>query len=371
MERSLAHIEKIDWIKPIEGADKIELCGVLGWQCVIAKKDNFKVGDTIVYIEVDSVVPEVSQFEFLRDRKFRVRTIKLRGELSQGLVIPVPKDLTKRTIGLDVTDALGITKYMSPSEKEEADREERSRLYERNRLKKFMLRYSWYRRIFLSRKQKEGFPYWVSKTDEERIQNMPHVLEQFADELVYVTEKIDGQSATFTGKMVPQFGGYVGRLLPKKFKFFVCSRNLTTNDKNTLYWKIAERYNIENILKENPTLTIQGEQNDTKVQGNKYCFKEPVFHVFNIIDHEKNYQYDIYEMKAFCDKYGLKTVPIIATGIPLRSVGESVHLVIEASKSTSAIAPIYREGIVVRCIKNGKKILSFKCINPDFLLEYE
>jgi hypothetical protein len=371
MERSLAHIEKIDWIKPIEGADKIELCGVLGWQCVIAKKDNFKVGDTIIYIEVDSVVPEVSQFEFLRDRKFRVRTIKLKGELSQGLVIPVPKDLTKRTIGLDVTDALGITKYMSPSEKEEADREERSRLYERNKLKKFMLRYSWYRRIFLSRKQKEGFPYWVSKTDEERIQNMPRVLEQFADELVYVTEKIDGQSATFTGKMVPQFGGYIGRLLPKKFKFVVCSRNLTTNDKNTLYWKIAERYNIVNILKENPTLTIQGEQNDTKVQGNKYGFREPVFNVFNIIDHEKNYHFNIQEIEEFCFKNGLNVVPVIADGITLSSIGKTVPSVIEMSKGQSKLANIQREGIVVRCVKDGKKILSFKCINPDFLLKYE
>lgn len=371
MERSLAHIEKIDWIKPIEGADKIELCGVLGWQCVIAKKDNFKVGDVVVYIEVDSLLPEVSQFEFLRDRKFRVRTIKLRGEISQGLVIPIPKEVSTRKIGSDVTSDLGITKYMSPPEKEEADREERSRLYERNKLKKFMLRYSWYRSLFLSRKQKEGFPYWVSKTDEERIQNIPGVLDQFAYELVYVTEKIDGQSATFTGKMVPRFSGYIGKLFPKKFQFVVCSRNFTTNDRNSLYWKVAVKYNIENILKENPTLTIQGEQNDTKVQGNKYGFKEPELHVFNIIDHEKNYQYNIFEMKAFCDKYGLKTVPIIATSLPLCHVGESVPMVIEASKHTSAIAPIHREGIVVRCVKNGKKILSFKCINPDFLLKYE
>lgn len=371
MERSLAHIEKIEWIRPIDGADKIELCGVLGWQCVIAKKDGFRVGQSVIYIEIDSVVPDIPQFEFLRDRKFRVRTIKLKGQLSQGLIIPIPESLVIRAIGMDVTDTLGITKYLTPSEREEEDQITRRALNDKNKLKKFMMRYSWFRSLFLSRNKKSGFPYWVSKTDEERIQNMPRVLEQYADELVYVTEKIDGQSATFTGKKVPQFGGYIGRLLPKKFQFVVCSRNLTTNDKNNLYWKVAKKYNIENILRENPTLTIQGEQNDTKVQGNKYGFKEPVLHVFNIIDHEKDYQYDVFEMKAFCDKYGLKTVPVIATALPLRNVGESVPMVIEASKFTSAIAPIHREGIVVRCVKNGKKILSFKCINPDFLLKYE
>ena len=89
MERKLAHIEKIEWIKPIDGADQIEICGVLGWQCVIAKKDNFRVGDIVVYVEVDSVMPERLEFEFLRNRKFRIRTIKLRGQISQGLVLPI------------------------------------------------------------------------------------------------------------------------------------------------------------------------------------------------------------------------------------------------------------------------------------------
>lgn len=88
-KRSLAHIEKIVDIKPISGADQIEMCQVLGWECVIAKKDNFKVGDLVVYIEVDSIVPEKPEFEFLRDRKFRVKTIKLRKQISQGLVLPL------------------------------------------------------------------------------------------------------------------------------------------------------------------------------------------------------------------------------------------------------------------------------------------
>lgn len=87
-ERKLAHIETIAEIKPIEGADKIELAYVLGWQCVV-KKGEFKVGDKIIYVEVDSVMPERPEFEFLRDRKFKIKTIKLKGQVSMGLILPL------------------------------------------------------------------------------------------------------------------------------------------------------------------------------------------------------------------------------------------------------------------------------------------
>ena len=373
-ERKLAHVEKIEWIKPIEGADKIVLCGVLGWQCVIAKKDGFKEGDKVIYIEIDSIVPDIPEFEFLRDRKFRVKTIKLKGELSQGLVVPLSILGKNRPISLeigdDVTDLVGITKYLSPSEQEEIKAEIRKIATEKNRLKKFLMRYSWFRKLNLSRKQKSGFPYWVSKTDEERIQNMPRVLTDFANEAVYATEKIDGQSATFTGKMVPRFNGFLGKMFPKKFLFVVCSRNLTTNDRGSLYWRVAKKYNLEKILRENPKLTIQGEQIDTKVQGNKYKVTEPKLYVFNVIDHENKYQYNYEEMLNFCNKYGLRIVPYLFDG-QLSNIGATVNEVVEYSKGRSILLDIPREGIVVRSIKNGKKVFSFKCINPDFLLKFD
>lgn len=389
-ERKLAHIEVIKNLRPIEGADRIEVAEVLGWECVV-KKGEFKVGDLIIYVEVDSIMPEKPEFEFLRDRKFRVKTIKLRKQISQGLVLPLstlgPSEAIDRIdendIGLDVTELLGITKYLSPSEIAEQEVIERRIRNDKNKLRKFMMRYSWFRKLFLSRKKKSGFPYWVSKTDEERIQNMPQVLEQFKDKEVYVTEKIDYQSATFTGKMVPRFSGKLGELIPiKKYQFVICSRNMTTNDKNSLYWQIAKKYNIEQILKENPTLTIQGEQGDTKVQGNKYGIKEPTMWVFNIIDHEKNYHYDYFEMKNFCDKYKLPTVPILyhkfesdkiivnRVHYTLSELGSTVQELVEFSKGKSVLADIPREGIVVRCIENGRKLLSFKVINPEFLLQY-
>ncbi|MGL5749427.1 MAG: RNA ligase family protein [Paraclostridium sp.] len=367
MERSLAHIEIITDLSPIKGADKIEVATVLGWQCVV-KKEEFKVGQKIIYIEVDSVLPDKPEYEFLRDRKFRIKTIKLKGQISQGLVIPLPINWDTKSVGLDVTKDLGIIKYLSPSEKEESRKID----IESSRLKKFMMRYSWFRRIFLSRKQKEGFPYWVSKTDEERIQNIPSILETFKDVDVYVTEKIDYQSATFTGKMIPKFNGLLGKLFPlKEYKFIVCSRNLQNNNKNSLYWKIAQKYNIEQILKENPNLTIQGEQGDTTVQGNKYELNSPHMWVFNIIDHEKNYHFDRDEMVQFCSKYSLDIVPLLYKR-KLGECGNSVEELVNFSKGKSLInSKINREGIVIRCIENGKKILSFKVINPDFLLTYE
>jgi hypothetical protein len=215
-ERKLATIQKISELKPIEGADKIEVALMenLGWECVV-KKREFQVGDKIIYCEVDSVMPEKPEYEFLRDRKFRIRTIKLKGQVSQGLILPLTVlpgsdwDIGKNC-GIDVTELLGVTKYLSPSERTEIEQLENSIKLEKSKLKKFLLRYSFFRKLFLSRSQKQGFPYWVSKTDEERIQSIPHVLEQFKDKQIYVTEKIDYQSGTWTGKMVPRFNNCFG-----------------------------------------------------------------------------------------------------------------------------------------------------------------
>jgi hypothetical protein len=376
-ERKLAHIEIIKELREIPGADKIEAAQVLGWECVV-KKGEFKVGDKVIYCEVDSVMPEKPEYEFLRDRKFRVRIIKLKGQVSMGLVLSLPEMWKVFDVGTDVTNGLGITKYLSPSELNEKFAEDGRLANEKNKLKKFMMRYSWFRRLFLSRTKKSSWPYWVAKTDEERVQNLhwDKFYEEFKDKEVYVTEKIDYQSVTFTGKKIGNTTPIIGKFLPKKYQFVVCSRNLTNNDKNSLYWKIAKKYNIEQILKENPTLTIQGEQGDTKVQGNKYGITEPTMWVFNIIDHEKNYHYSWEEIKKFCYLNNLQTVPYASldgrADFPtLSELGSTVQELVEFSKGKSVLADIPREGVVVRCIEDGKKILSFKVINPDFLLKYD
>jgi tRNA-binding EMAP/Myf-like protein len=220
--RKLASIQVIKNIEPIKGADKIELAHILGWQCVV-KKNEFNVGDKIIYCELDSVLPEKPEYEFLRNRNFRIKTIKLLGVVSQGLVLPLSNlkssKLFEYKVGDDVTELIGITKYLSPSEREEMYQSEIKISNEKNKLKKFMMRYSWFRRLFLSRKQKYGFPYWLSKTDETRVQSLhwDEFYNKFKDMEIYISEKIDYQSASFTSKNIPRFNNWFGR---KMFNIF-------------------------------------------------------------------------------------------------------------------------------------------------------
>jgi ATP-dependent RNA circularization protein (DNA/RNA ligase family) len=125
------------------------------------------------------------------------------------------------------------------------------------------------------------------------------------------------------------------------------------------------------ILKYNPGITIQGEQGDQKVQGNKYYISEDTMWVFNIFNHKTGYHFDFYEMRDFCNKWSLLTVPFIET-IKLSNIGSTVQELVEYSKGRSKLNPmIHREGVVIRYINNGKKLLSFKVVNPDFLLKYD
>ena len=176
MARKLASIQKIVNIEPIEGADKIEKLTVLGWHIVASKSENHKIGDLICYIEPDSKLPEIPMFEFLKDRKYIVKTIKLRKQVSQGLVIPLRElqknfniDIATLKEGQDVTDLLGITKYDPEGEKEQKLAEQEMKKA-KNPIHKFLMRYKWYRKIYtqLFVPKKGGFPQWIKKTDERK-----------------------------------------------------------------------------------------------------------------------------------------------------------------------------------------------------------
>jgi RNA ligase (TIGR02306 family) len=138
----LASIQKIINLTPIDGADLIEKATVLGWE-VVVKKGEFKIGELCVYIQIDTVVPETEQFEFLRDRKFRVRTIKLRKQISQGLLIPISKNWKAGLCeGDDVTGYVGVKKYEKPDNNPER--------YEKPRMPKkwykkwiYIFKYNW------------------------------------------------------------------------------------------------------------------------------------------------------------------------------------------------------------------------------------
>ncbi len=355
--RKLATIRMIGDIKPIEGADRIEVAKVDGWEVVISKKDNFKVGDLIVYIEIDSQMPKKPEYEFLASRKYVVKTIVMRGQISQGLVLPLavlPEGNYK--LGDDVTEILGITKY-DPQLEEENEIANFEKKKAKNPIVKYLLRYAWFRKLYLKSSAKTDFPSWIRKTDEERIQNCTRLFERMKRDKIKlsVTEKIDGCSATY----------YLKRISKRRFEFGVCSRNrrLATPD-SSYYWKIARQYNIEEVLKrligDGEYIILQGEITGEGIQGNKYKVKGYSFWAYNLITTEKKYTTD--EMQPVLVKHGIYTVPIVTLEY---NVPETISDMVEYVKGNSQIVQREREGCVFR---NVKENISFKCINPNFLL---
>lgn len=351
MKRKLATIQKIDKLIPIENADNIELAKIKGWQCIV-KKGEFKEGDFCVYFEIDSFLSIHPVFEFLRKSSykklpdgtegFRLRTIKLRGVLSQGLALPISilqefdyfKDrmwgFSYGDIGMDLTKQLGIKKYEPPIPTQLAGR------------------------------VKGTFPAFIPKTDEERIQNIPWVLERYQNEIFYVTEKIDGTSVTF----------YFNNN-----KFGVCSRNLELkeDDKN-LYWQIARKYKIEEKLSQlNQNIAIQGEIIGPGIQKNKYKLNEHKLYIFSGYDIDNQKYLDFNELRKIAGLFSLDIVPIIETNFKLPN---TIEKLLEYSNFNSVLNPnIPREGIVIRSIREIKdyklKRLSFKAINNEFLLKFK
>ena len=275
-QRELAYVVAIDEIRPIPNYDRVEHARVGGWW-VIVKKDQFKVGDPAIYIEVDSRVPEEEPFMFLAAKHFKVKTQKMCKVLSQGLLMH-PNDFgweigkadgsytgfiiidTKKNIweiGDFLTEKLGITYAEAEDNKRKANSEDKYKKMTQRRPNLFkkpwarwMMKREWGRRVmffFFGKKKdkKGGWPAWVVKTDEERCQNMPWLFPGNPETEWIATEKIDGTSTTFTlrGK---------GR----KEEFYICSRNVVFDrpDKGcyyetNVYTEMAEKYGIYAILK--------------------------------------------------------------------------------------------------------------------------
>lgn len=359
--RKLATIRTISDIRTIQGADRIEVAQVDGWECVV-KKGEFHIGEKIVYVEVDSIMPEKPEFEFLRDRKFRVRTIKLRKQVSQGLVLPLTILPTGTSVneGDDVTETLGIKKYDPQAEQERmllacADD---NRIKQHGKLFQFMMRFRWFRRAFGPKPKKKGFPAWIVKTDEERIQNKTIMFEKERENGTHftVTEKIDGQSATY-------FLEKVGR---KKFEFGVCSRNIRLGKPdNSSYWNIAIKMKVKDVLQEligeHDRIVLQGEIIGPGIQKNKYKRSEYDFYAFNLIfpDHKCSTQ----EIAELLNPRGIKTVPLLEEA---KTLPDTIADLVEYAKGKSVLLREQkREGVVMRSMERD---ISFKVINPDFLL---
>jgi hypothetical protein len=365
--RALAHVEKISALDPIEGADRIERATVLGWHLVV-KKGEFKVGEFCVYVEVDSILPEKPEFEFLRERKFRVKTIKLKGQVSQGICFPlsiIPHGVlvhSGKLEGADVTELLGIRKYDPEGDAERA-KEEAVKQTKLGRVDKYLRRNAWYRLLFPKRRKTGGnpkLPEFIKKTDEERVQNLTSHWEEWKKLPFVVTEKIDGQSGTY-------FLVNKRRLFGDTFKFGICSRNFELPTRQGSYWQHAEAVDMKTKMKKlaesvrpKHTLVLQGELAGPGIQGNKYGFKELHFFAFNlIIDGIRMSQL---QLRDTIEWRGIQCVPLLEISYRLP---DTIDELLKGADGESEVGDTIREGVVLR---SGD--ISFKAISNEFLLKY-
>jgi hypothetical protein len=365
--RKMATIQLVEEKNPIKGADRIELIRVLGWN-LIAKKDEFKVGDKCVFFEIDSQLPVHPIFEFMEKRKYRVKTLKMRGVISQGLALKTDilkefgeENPDKLKVGKDVSDIIGVTKHDPEGEKEKRIAEATKK---HSKFVKFLMRkFPFIRRFLKFKPRTQRFPTEIIwKTDETRIQNM-NMDEVRRRDFYEITEKLDGCSSTF---------------IYKKGKLRACSRNYELIKKeDNHYWNIhgkLEKF-LKDIVKNNKslkkeTIIIQGEIVGPKIQGNKYELDDFYLYIFNIKLGSDTFIMNADQIVNFVAPEIIKhkfinLVPFIGCFPGIDLTRENL---IELSKGNSRLLESQkREGIVLR---DGKcPGFSFKVINPEFLLE--
>ena len=360
--RKLATIRIIQEIKPIAGRDRVEMAVVDGWTCMVSKVDGFKAGDACIFCEPDSIFPPTDEWEFLKKYNYRIKTQKFRDGnntyfYSQGLILPLTKlaNITNREIGEDVTKELCITQWEDTIDKE-VTKEVTSKRYP-----KWLMRWNWFRKLVIKKKVLKGFPTFISKTDEERVQNC-YPLSQTEDMWI-ATEKVDGQSGTFLIiKSKSMFGN--------KYEYHVYSRNYENNDPNSSYNRVFNRYKMKDVLKaliekfDCDWVAIQGECIGPGVQKNKYQVKDFDLFAFNLITPKG--RLGTMDMVKHLVPLGIKCVPVMST-ISLKD--ETCEQILDLANGPSHINEnTLREGIVFRS-RDGKK--SFKAVSPAFLVKYE
>lgn len=410
--RELCYLVTIDAIEPIVGSDNCEAAVVGGWK-IMVRKNTFVPGDIAIYFEIDSKVPEKEPFMFLEKKHFKVKTQKYtfggKGNfISQGLLM-TPADFGWEVFnsfgGNDfkaVRDNNGIFHYANDLDESrfltqtlgvvysvEEDNRRKSnstgdkykkmaqrhpklfqnpiikRVYKTDIGKKILF-------VFFGKKRDtRNWPSWVAKTDEERIQNMPWILEDKSEWIA--TEKIDGTSTTFTLIRRP------GAFGQEKREFFVCSRNVVfdTPEKESrcfydvnVYTEMADKYNIKEFLnlyldsyKDADWVTLQGETYGYKIQVRDYGLTEHKFMGFNLIDSTVGRWNSVYA-KEICEKNNIPWVPIVDTKFIMP---DTVDELLQIATGKSVIDGEMREGLVFRS-QDGQK--SFKAVSNEFLLKY-
>lgn len=401
-ERELAYVVRVDDIKPIEGRDRVE-CAVVGGWTIMVRKGQFHPGSLGIYFEIDSQVPEKEPFMFLAQKKFKIKTQKYKtpnGQFwSQGLLMAPEdfnwymNDIRTAIIEMDATNdegyhavdnesrfltkRLGVTYAVTEDNARKSGSMDKYKKMAQRRPKLFakkpirwLMRRNWGKKLLFvlfgkKKDKKNGWPAWVKKTDEERVQNMPWILQN--KEPWIATEKIDGTSTTFTMKR-GKFG---------KFDFYVCSRNVVFDkpDKvcfydSNVYLEMAEKYDIENalkdILKSNPKLewvTIQGETYGPGIQKRDYSATEHKFAAFNFITSTEG-RWNSLEAKELLAFYDIPWVPIIDKEFILP---DTVEELLDIATDMSVIDGGMREGLVFRSLDGTQ---SFKAVSNEFLMKY-
>ncbi len=351
--RQLASIQTVNAVEPIPNADAIEKIRVLGWWVVVKKGDHWP-GDKLVYCEIDSLLPERPEFESLRPSSFkpaqvdasgvetlpagfRIKTIRLRGQVSQGICFPLsilPADAATEE-GSDVTDLLGVVKWEPPLP------------------------------VGMGGKVKGQFPGFLPKTDEIRVQVLEAMLDRQRGKTFYVTEKLDGTS----------FTAFI-----RQGDFGICSRNLwmDENDKSNVLARVAHALRLEERLRAARErlgfdLAIQAEVIGPGIQKNKYALPAATLRVFTVLNVDAYRLMDRDDTLRLLDEMQLESVPQLGT----MSLGHTVDELVAFSEGVSVLNPkVQREGVVLRPLSEeydediGGR-LSFKVINPKFLLKYD
>lgn len=342
--RKLASIQRVKNVVPIYHPADGTLTSLdlivfedIAWQCV-AKRDEFAPGDLAVYIEISTVVPEHPVFEFLRSKKFKVKTVRLCGVLSQGLALPVRElqsfvDITvdDMQVGDNVTEVMGVTRYEPPVDVK-----------------------------INGGGAYRPFPEFIPKTDEIRIQSIPHILQLFEGRGVIATLKHDGTSATYFWDA-------------EQDKLRVCGRNTEKIEDDGSVYFVALKNNpeIENYCRENPSYVLQGEITGPGIQKNRMGRKEITFTAFNVYDRDTANYIPHAFASVHCELYGVPFVEEIEEWEEFS--GETVESILKLAEGKYPGTDNEREGIVLRLLYEdefsyslGSRV-SCKAINNRYL----
>jgi len=378
MERKLASIRKIDKITKHTNADSLEICHVGGWR-VVTKIGEFQEGELAVYFEVDSFLPMERDFEFLRKSSykkmgdlegFRLKTIRLRQELSQGLLLPLS------ILEKDDEMIIGVSKQPWGDQLQLGPYDDAIVIEEGTDVTEYMcvLKYEAPIPASLAGKVKGGFPGFIRKTDEERIQNMTKEFEKMKEHKYFVTEKLDGSSATYYFR--DGVFGVCSRNLeladPGEFEpgVVMCEDGIERPKKENTFWKVAKELFIEEklgTLEQN--YAIQGELIGEGIQGNPYKIKGHTLRIFNVFNIDTQEYLGLDEMDEFLkkinvDNHPLELVPVLDRDYKLP---DTIEEILAQSDAKSVLhKDTDREGIVIR---NHDKSVSFKAISNTFLLK--